>query len=68
MKKLTKNYVFVHGAWHGSWCFNKYLTQLMSPNHKIYTIDLPGHFHNNQYDFKDITLDSYVDYVSDFIR
>ena len=69
MKKTTKNYIFIHGAWHGSWCFNKYITPVMNNlNYKTYSIDLPGHFNNSNYNFKDVTLDSYVKYVYNFIN
>ena len=64
----NKNYVFIHGAWHGSWCFDRYVTKKMHQGHNIFTLDLPGHYANNNFNFKDITLNSYVDYVSNFIK
>ncbi len=65
---IQKTYLLIHGAWHGSWCFNKYITPgLEKTGSKVYTCDLPGHFHNKHYNFKGITLDTYVDYLSAFI-
>ncbi len=67
MMKL-KNYVLIHGAWHGSWCFEKFAPLLAEKtNSNVYISDLPGHY-NNQADFKNVTLDSYVDSVANFIE
>ena len=68
MEIISKNYVFVHGAWHGSWCFDRYVTKKMTEDSNVFTLDLPGHYSNNNFNFKDITLDKYVDYVSNFIQ
>jgi hypothetical protein len=61
MKRLTKNYLLIHGGWHGSWCFDKYLIPSLEKNiyNKIYKCDLPGHSYNNKLNFKDITLNTY---------
>lgn len=68
MKNII-NYVFVHGAWHGSWCFTKKIVPglIKKTNAKVFAHDLPGHF-NNKCDFKEINLKRYVDSVSDFIQ
>ena len=63
-KPLT--YVLIHGAWHGSWCWNKLSSRLQSFGHKVLTPDLPGHY-KNKADFKNITLKSYVDHVQDIV-
>jgi pimeloyl-ACP methyl ester carboxylesterase len=36
-------YVFVHGAWHGAWCWEKVVPLLEEKGHKVHAIDLPGH-------------------------
>lgn len=63
----AKKYIFVHGAWHGSWCWNKVAKRIQDLGHKVITPDLPGHFHNTQ-DFKDVTLTSYVKHIEDLIH
>ncbi len=40
-KKLT-NYVLIHGAWHGAWCWDKVAPILKANGHNIEAIDLPG--------------------------
>ena len=36
-------YVFVHGAWHGAWCWSKVVSLLEEAGHKAIALDLPGH-------------------------
>jgi hypothetical protein len=62
------NYVLMHGAWRGSWCFEKFdplLSEKMNSN--VYISDLPWHYKNPD-DFKNATLDSYVDSIANFIE
>lgn len=42
MKKET--IVFVHGAWHGKWCWDKYFKpNFLNQGYDVITFDLPGH-------------------------
>lgn len=42
MKKDT--IVFVHGAWHGKWCWDKYFKEAFSSkSYEVITFNLPGH-------------------------
>ncbi len=36
-------YVLIHGAWHGSWCWDKVVPLLKKKGHKVEAPDLPGH-------------------------
>ena len=36
-------YVLVHGAWHGSWCWEKVVPLLEQAGHQVEALDLPGH-------------------------
>lgn len=36
-------YLFVHGAWHGAWCWKKVVPLIEQAGHKAVTLDLPGH-------------------------
>ena len=67
---MQTNYVLIHGAWHGSWCFEKHLIPYMlkkNPSIKIQALNLPGHYTNNQHHFSSINFSCYVDYVTEFI-
>ena len=33
---------FVHGAWHGAWCWSKVASMLEADGHKVVARDLPG--------------------------
>ena len=37
------NYVLVHGAWHGGWCWDKVVPLLEAEGHSVTAVDLPGH-------------------------
>jgi pimeloyl-ACP methyl ester carboxylesterase len=36
-------FVLVHGAWHGAWCWEKVVPLLAARGHGVRAIDLPGH-------------------------
>lgn len=58
-----KNYILLHGAWHGSWCWKYIVPELTAQGHTVMAPDLPGHGENTL-PFEEITLATYVDYVS----
>ncbi|MBM3610435.1 MAG: alpha/beta fold hydrolase [Alphaproteobacteria bacterium] len=60
------NYLLVHGAWHGSWCWKSLILCLERLGHTVLAPDLPGHYKNPS-DFKNITLKSYVDYIQNIV-
>jgi pimeloyl-ACP methyl ester carboxylesterase len=35
-------YVLIHGAWHGSWCWDKVVPLLQQAGHQVVAPDLPG--------------------------
>lgn len=37
------NFLLIHGAWHGAWCWYKTLPALQALGHKAAAIDLPSH-------------------------
>ncbi len=63
--KTTNNkqsIVFVHGAWHGKWCWDKYFKQkFIDQGYNVVTFDLPGHEASGR--IKDINKYSIQDYV-----
>jgi len=39
----TKEYVLVHGAAHGAWCWEDVAKRLVAKGHRVIALDLPGH-------------------------
>jgi hypothetical protein len=37
-----KTYLFVHGGWHGGWCWNKLRSPLQAKGHVVFTPTLTG--------------------------
>jgi pimeloyl-ACP methyl ester carboxylesterase len=37
------DFVLVHGAWHGAWCWERVAPLLAARGHRVRAIDLPGH-------------------------
>lgn len=38
-----RTYVLIHGAWHGSWCWERIVPLLENQGYKVIAPDLPGH-------------------------
>lgn len=59
-----KSCILLHGAWHGGWVWKHLINSIKKAgNYKeVIAPDLPGHS-NNKLDFKNITLNTYTDYV-----
>jgi len=36
------NFLFLHGSWHGAWCWHKVVPRIESAGHRAICIDLPG--------------------------
>ena len=60
-------FVLVHGAWHGSWCWNLMTPLLEKQGHKVISPDLPG-LGKDQTPAKDITLSLYVETITNIIN
>ena len=57
-------FVLVHGASHGSWCWDKVVPLLESQGHDVIAVDLPGNTYG-EFDVppSQVTLSSYADHV-----
>jgi pimeloyl-ACP methyl ester carboxylesterase len=55
-------YVLIHGAWHGSWCWDKVVPLLKKEGHKVEAPDLQGHGRDKT-PIPEISLQAYVDRV-----
>jgi len=40
---MASEYVLVHGACHGAWCWDEVAERLRAKGHRVVTLDLPGH-------------------------
>ena len=36
------NFLLVHGAWHGAWCWRRVLPGLMRAGHRVHALTLTG--------------------------
>jgi pimeloyl-ACP methyl ester carboxylesterase len=43
MTQATHEFVLVHGAAHGAWCWDDATRRLEAKGHRVVTLDLPGH-------------------------
>jgi pimeloyl-ACP methyl ester carboxylesterase len=59
-------YVLVHGAWHGSWCWDKVVPLLEKEGHKVVAPDLPGHG-NDKTPIPEISLQAYANKVCEIL-
>jgi pimeloyl-ACP methyl ester carboxylesterase len=55
-------FVLVHGAFHGAWCWRKAVAELEKRGHRAKAIDLPGQG-DDQTPLKEVTLDAMVDKI-----
>jgi pimeloyl-ACP methyl ester carboxylesterase len=55
-------FILVHGAFHGAWCWRKTVDELEKRGHRAKAIDLPGQG-EDQTPLKDVTLDTMVDRI-----
>lgn len=37
-----KHFLFLHGSWHGAWCWHKIVARVQAAGHEATAIDLPG--------------------------
>ena len=66
------NYVLVHGAWHGGWCWKKVVPLLRNDGAEVFTPTLTGmgeraHL-NGRLDPSDITLDVHIQDIVQMMR
>ena len=60
------NFLFIHGASHGAWCWDDVIKELHLRGHRAYAIDLPGHG-MDQTPRSKVNRSSYISAVSNFI-
>ena len=57
------NFVLVHGAWHGGWCWQRVTSLLQQQGHRVYAVTLTGLGERAHLLSPAITLDTHIDDV-----
>ncbi len=64
---MAENFVLVHGAWHGAFCWAAVINELGKHGDHTYAVDLPGN-NGNPFERARVTLQVYIDSVVKFIE
>ena len=62
------NFVLVHGAWHGGWCWQRVTKALQQAGHRVHAVTLTGLGERAHLLSASITLDTHVDDVLKLIE
>src|ERR1700758_1575192 len=62
------NYVLVHGAWHGSWCWKRVRERLEKGGHNVFTPTRTGVGERSHLNSRDINLETHIADVLNLIR
>jgi len=61
------NFVLVHGAWHGGWCWQRVTAALQQQGHRVHAVTLTGLGERAHLLSPSITLDTHIDDVLNLI-
>src|SRR5690348_10831513 len=64
---VAENFVLIHGAWHGGWCWAAVINELDKRGDRAFAVDLPG-TNANPLDRAKVNLQVYVDSVIRWIE
>lgn len=59
---MGKQFLLIHGAWHGGWCWDGVIAELEKAGHKAIAVTLPGHHPND--DRSQIQFSDYVNKIT----
>ena len=62
------NFVLVHGAWHGGWCWQRVTATLQQQGHRVHAVTLTGLGERAHLLSASITLDTHIDDVLKLIE
>ncbi|MDB5843197.1 MAG: putative esterase [Polaromonas sp.] len=62
------NFVLVHGAWHGGWCWQRVTAALQKEGHRVHAVTLTGLGERAHLLSPAITLDTHIDDVLNLIE
>lgn len=60
-------YLFIHGSWHGAWCWYKIIPELEKAGHRALAIDLPS-LGSDKTPVAEITPYTWADYVCELLE
>lgn len=60
-------YVFVHGAWHGAWCWYKVIAPLEKAGHTVVTPDLPS-LGRDRTQIPEVSLDVWTQHICQILN
>ncbi|MDX3904783.1 MAG: alpha/beta hydrolase [Pigmentiphaga sp.] len=63
-----RNYVLVHGAWHGGWCWRHVAGRLREAGHAVFTPTLTGLGERRHLLHEGITLDTFVQDIANVLQ
>ncbi len=66
--KRARNFVLVHGGFHGGWCWSQVAARLRSRGHTVVTPTQTGCGERSHLLSKSITLDTFVDDIANVIK
>jgi pimeloyl-ACP methyl ester carboxylesterase len=58
--RAMADFVLVHGAWHGAWCWSRVLPPLWAAGHRAFAVSLTGVGERAHLLSKNITLDTHI--------
>ena len=61
------SFIFIHGSWHGGWCFDTIKGLLEACGHEVIAPDLPG-MGGDEAALRATTLQSWAEFTADFCR
>lgn len=64
---MRRDYVLVHGAWHGGWCWRRVAELLRQAGHAAFTPTLTGLGERRHLPHAGITLDTFIDDVANVL-
>src|SRR5438128_9540659 len=67
-RKVMATFVLVHGAWHGSWCWNRVRKALEAQGHAVFTPTLTGLAERSHLLSPQIDLETHILDVVNLIR
>ena len=62
------NFVLVHGAWHGGWCWQRVTSALQAQGHRVHAVTLTGQGERAHLLSPAITLDTHINDVINLIE
>ncbi len=63
---MGEHFVLIHGAWHGGWCWDGVIQELVKAGHTAEAPTMPGHHPDD--DRSQIKFDDYIDKIADVLN